>query len=110
MLAESEEQLLPDVVHGQSMRVIDGIHRARAAVMRGEKDIDAKAYHGTDDDAFALAVRMKVAHGPPLTAFDCAKRSVGHEVPARTAECAHRVADDVVKALTVRTSGATSPG
>ncbi|MGH3925165.1 MAG: streptomycin biosynthesis regulator, partial [Pseudonocardiaceae bacterium] len=34
VLAESEEQLPPIVVHGQSMRVIDGTHRIRAAVMR----------------------------------------------------------------------------
>jgi ParB-like chromosome segregation protein Spo0J len=70
VLAESEEQLPPIVVHGQSMRVIDGIHRIRAAVMRGEEEIEAKIYHGTDDDAFVLAVRMNIAHGLPLTRAD----------------------------------------
>lgn len=70
VLAESEEQLPPIVVHGQSMRVIDGTHRIRAAVMRGEKEIAAKIYHGTDDDAFLLAVRMNIAHGLPLTLAD----------------------------------------
>lgn len=67
VLAESEDPLPPIVVHGQSMRVIDGIHRVRAAIMRGAKSIDAKIYHGTDDDAFVLAVRLNIAHGLPLT-------------------------------------------
>jgi uncharacterized protein YerC len=70
MLAESEEQLPPIVVHGQSMRVIDGMHRIRAAVMRGEEQIEAKLYNGTDDDSFVLAVRMNIAHGLPLTRAD----------------------------------------
>jgi hypothetical protein len=70
VLAESEEQLPPIVVHGQSMRVIDGIHRIRAAVMRGEEEIAAKIYRGTDDDAFLLAVRLNIAHGLPLTLAD----------------------------------------
>jgi ParB-like chromosome segregation protein Spo0J len=67
VLTESEEQLPPIVVHGLSMRVIDGRHRVRAAVMRGEDKIDAKIYHGTGDDAFVLAVRMNITHGLPLT-------------------------------------------
>ncbi len=70
VLVELGEQLPPIVVHGQSMRVIDGIHRVRAAVIRGEKEIEAKIYQGTDDDAFILAVRMNIAHGLPLTCAD----------------------------------------
>lgn len=70
MLAESEGQLPPIVVHGQSMRVIDGLHRVRAAITRGEERIEAKIYHGTDDDAFVLAVRMNIAHGLPLSRTD----------------------------------------
>ena len=70
MLAESEEQLPPIVVHGQSMQVIDGVHRVRAAIMRGEERIEARIYYGTDDDAFVLAVRMNITHGLPLTLAD----------------------------------------
>jgi hypothetical protein len=66
-LTESEEQLPPIIVHSPSMRVIDGRHRIRAAIIRGEDKIDAKIYHGTDDDAFVLAVRMNITHGLPLT-------------------------------------------
>lgn len=70
MLAESEERLPPIVVLGQTMRVIDGIHRVQAAIMRGEEEIEAKIYRGTDDDAFVLAVRMNIAHGLPLSRTD----------------------------------------
>lgn len=70
VLAESGKQLPPIIVHVPSMRVIDGIHRVRAAIMRGENMIPAKEYHGTDEDAFALAVRMNIAHGLPLTRAD----------------------------------------
>jgi hypothetical protein len=67
VLTESEERLPPIVVHGPSMRVIDGRHRVRAAVIRGEDTVDAKIYHGTAGDAFVLAVRMNITHGLPLT-------------------------------------------
>jgi ParB-like chromosome segregation protein Spo0J len=67
VLTESEERLPPIVVHGPSRRVIDGRHRVRAAVMRGEDTIDAKIYRGSGDDAFVLAVRMNITHGLPLT-------------------------------------------
>ena len=70
VLAESEAQLPPIVVHGQSMRVIDGMHRIRAAVLRGEEKIEARIYHGTEDDSFVLAVQLNIAHGLPLTRAD----------------------------------------
>lgn len=76
VLAESEEQLPPIVVHGQSMRVIDGLHRIRAATLRGEEKIEAKIYHGSDADAFVLAVRMNIAHGLPLTRSDRTRAAV----------------------------------
>jgi transposase-like protein len=70
VLAESDAQLPPIVVHGQSMRVIDGMHRVRAAVLRGEQKIEARIYHGTEDDAFVLAVQLNIAHGLPLSRAD----------------------------------------
>lgn len=70
VLAEAEEKLPPIVVHAQSMRVIDGMHRVRAAAMRGAKEIEAKIYRGNGNDAFVLAVRMNIAHGLPLTRAD----------------------------------------
>ncbi len=70
VLAESDAQLPPIVVHGQSKQVIDGMHRVRAAVLRGEEKIEARIYHGTEDDAFVLAVQLNIAHGLPLTKAD----------------------------------------
>jgi DNA-binding CsgD family transcriptional regulator len=70
LLAESEEQLPPIVVCGRSMRVIDGIHRVYAAIMRGKEEIEAKVYPDTEDDVFVLAVQMNIAHGLPLTRAD----------------------------------------
>jgi hypothetical protein len=36
----------------------------------GVQGIEAKVYHGTDDDVFLLAVRMNILHGLPLTRAD----------------------------------------
>jgi hypothetical protein len=70
LLAESLEPLPPVVVHGPSMRVIDGQHRVRAALLRGAERIDAMFYHGSAADAFVLAVHMNTAHGLPLSTAD----------------------------------------
>ncbi|MCP3805539.1 ParB/RepB/Spo0J family partition protein [Allokutzneria sp. A3M-2-11 16] len=67
VLAESGVELPPIIVHRQSMRVIDGMHRFRAAMMRGQSEIMAVFYEGEDHDAFVLAVQANVAHGLPLS-------------------------------------------
>jgi hypothetical protein len=50
--------------------VIDGMHRVRAAMLRGEETIEAKIYPGPMADAFVLAVRMNTSHGLPLSLAD----------------------------------------
>lgn len=70
LLAESADRMPPIVVHGRSMRVIDGTYRVHVAVMRGETEICAKIFDGTDEDAFVLSVWMNIAHGLPLTLAD----------------------------------------
>jgi len=52
------------------MRVIDGVHRLKAAVLRGDRQIEAKLYEGAADDAFVLAVHANVTHGLPLSLDD----------------------------------------
>lgn len=69
-LAESEGELPPILVHRQTMRVIDGMHRLAAAVLRGEDRIRARLYEGAVEDAFVLAVEANIAHGLPLTRAD----------------------------------------
>ncbi|MCA1654927.1 MAG: ParB/RepB/Spo0J family partition protein [Pseudonocardiaceae bacterium] len=70
MLAESAAVLPPIIVHRSSMRVIDGMHRLRATIMRGQDAIDARLYDGDDQNAFVLAVQANVSHGLPLAATD----------------------------------------
>ncbi|MBB5803265.1 ParB-like chromosome segregation protein Spo0J [Saccharothrix ecbatanensis] len=69
-LAESGAVLPPIVVHQSTMRVVDGMHRLRAAMLRGDEFIDVVFVDGTDADAFVLAVELNHAHGLPLSAAD----------------------------------------
>jgi ParB-like chromosome segregation protein Spo0J len=66
-LAEVADPLPPIVVHRPSMRVIDGLHRMRAAQLRGDYTIKAEFFTGDDDSAFLLAVEANMAHGLPLS-------------------------------------------
>ncbi|GAU67186.1 putative regulatory protein [Streptomyces sp. NBRC 110611] len=67
MLAESGARLPPIVVQRSTMRVIDGMHRLRAAVLRGETEIEVRFFDGAEQDCFPLAVRSNIAHGLPLS-------------------------------------------
>jgi ParB-like chromosome segregation protein Spo0J len=70
MLASIEERLPPILVHRSSMRVIDGMHRLRAAKLRGDDLIEVCYFDGTDQEAFVLAVRANTTHGLPLSLAD----------------------------------------
>jgi ParB-like chromosome segregation protein Spo0J len=52
------------------MRVIDGMHRVRAAVLSGVAYVQALLFEGAEDEAFLLAVRLNVMHGLPLSRAD----------------------------------------
>src|ERR1700733_5316718 len=67
ILAQSPLPLPPIVIHRNSMRVIDGVHRLRATELRGDSTIPARLFEGNDAEAFALAVHLNVTHGLPLT-------------------------------------------
>lgn len=69
-LAESETPWPPIVVHRPSMRIVDGMHRVKAARLLGRETIEARFVEGTDEDVFLLAVRLNVAHGLPLSLYD----------------------------------------
>ncbi|WP_305783771.1 ParB/RepB/Spo0J family partition protein [Symbioplanes lichenis] len=70
VLAESETELPPILVHRPTGRVIDGMHRLRAARLRGMRDIPARFFDGSESEAFVLAVRSNVTHGLPLSTAD----------------------------------------
>lgn len=70
VLALSEAVLPPIVAHLPSRRVIDGMHRLRAARLRGQSEILVRFYDGDDEDAFIVAVETNIAHGLPLSQAD----------------------------------------
>jgi ParB-like chromosome segregation protein Spo0J len=52
------------------MRVIDGMHRLRAAQRRGSETIRATFFDGDEADAYVLGVRLNTQHGLPLSRED----------------------------------------
>jgi ParB-like chromosome segregation protein Spo0J len=70
VLAENGVHLPPIVVHRQTMRVIDGMHRLRAAQLRGDQSVEVEFFDGDPDEAFIAAVRANITHGLPLTLAD----------------------------------------
>jgi hypothetical protein len=70
VLAEAGVCWPPIVVHRETMRVIDGMHRLRAAQLRGDCSVEVEFFDGDADEAFVAAVRANVAHGLPLTLAD----------------------------------------
>lgn len=69
-LAETDGELPPIIVRRADLRVVDGMHRLRAARLRGETRIAVRFFEGGDDEAFVLAVRTNVTHGLPLSLAD----------------------------------------
>jgi ParB-like chromosome segregation protein Spo0J len=69
-LAEAGEGLPPIVVHRATMRVIDGMHRVRAAKLRGCAEIEARFIDTDEATSFVLAVSENVRHGLPLSLAD----------------------------------------
>ena len=70
LLAGVDTALPPIVVYRPTMRVIDGMHRLRAAALRGNEDIEVVFYDGDEADTFVLAVELNRAHGLPLSRAD----------------------------------------
>lgn len=69
-LAALDAPLPPIVVHRPTRWVIDGVHRLRAAELRGQEFIDVMFFDGGADDAFVLAVELNRSHGLPLSTAD----------------------------------------
>lgn len=69
-LARSEATLPPIIVHRDTYRVIDGMHRLTAAVLRGEREIEVRFFEGSGHDAFVVAVEANIRHGLPLSTAD----------------------------------------
>lgn len=70
MLAQLEKPLPPILVQRGTMRVIDGMHRLRAAMLLGSETIRVRFFDGTDAEAFILGVKVNSEHGLALTPAD----------------------------------------
>lgn len=69
-LAESGRELPPLLVDRATLRVVDGMHRLRAAALRGRQEIEVTYFDGSRDEAFLRAVGENIAHGLPLSLSD----------------------------------------
>ncbi|MFI0373200.1 ParB/RepB/Spo0J family partition protein [Actinomadura sp. 1N219] len=70
VLAGMDNELPPILVHRQTMTVLDGMHRLRAAVQNGRTEIGVRFFDGTQQDAFVAAVKANIGHGLPLSTTD----------------------------------------
>lgn len=70
VLSETDGELPPILVHRTTLRVIDGMHRLRAAQRRGATTISVCYFDGDEREAFVMSVRLNSAHGLPLTLAD----------------------------------------
>ncbi|WP_411107548.1 transcriptional regulator [Streptomyces sp. cmx-4-9] len=77
-LAGLETELPPILVHRPTMTVIDGLHRLRAAGLKGREHIAARFFDGSQEDAALLAVALNTAQGRPLSQTDrvCAAQRI----------------------------------
>ncbi|MFC6564154.1 ParB/RepB/Spo0J family partition protein [Actinoplanes utahensis] len=102
LLAESGTALPPILVHRGSMRVIDGMHRVRAARLRGADTIEARFFDGSDEEAFVVAVKANRAHGLPLTFAE--REAAATRLISRRPQCSDRAIADIT-GLSARTVG-----
>lgn len=70
LLAASDAAHPPILVHQPSMRVVDGMHRLRAAELRGRQEIEVRFFQGSEADVFLLSVAANTKHGLPLSLAD----------------------------------------
>jgi ParB-like chromosome segregation protein Spo0J len=78
LLAESRQELPPILVQTRSLRVIDGMHRLRAADLLGLTHITAIMVDEDDKTAFVTAITANVTHGLPLSLPD--RRAAAAEI------------------------------
>ncbi|MEU9999638.1 ParB N-terminal domain-containing protein [Streptomyces sp. NPDC050848] len=66
----AQRDIEPVLVHRDTMRVVDGMHRLQAARLRGEKMIPVRFLDGPASEVFIRSVAANVSHGLPLTLKD----------------------------------------
>ncbi|WP_414942619.1 ParB N-terminal domain-containing protein [Amycolatopsis sp. cmx-11-51] len=93
-LVAASVPLPPIVVHRPSMRVIDGVHRLRAAMLAGRQTIAVRFFEGSAEDAFILAVESNITHGLPLSTAD--RRQAAERIIATHGRWSDRMIASVV--------------
>lgn len=66
-LSEAGDALPPIIIDRATLRVVDGMHRLRAAQYRSAETITVRYFDGDESAAFVLAVKLNSEHGLPLT-------------------------------------------
>ncbi|MFL6143249.1 MAG: ParB/RepB/Spo0J family partition protein [Labedaea sp.] len=94
LLLGSAAELPPILVHRQTMRVVDGVHRLRVAQLRGDDEIAVQFFDGTEESAFLEAVRANLAHGLPLSLAD--RRAAAARVLVQRPEWSDRAIAEAV--------------
>ncbi len=69
-LARARRPLPAIIVHAPTRRVIDGRHRVRAAILRGERQIAARLCFDDASEIFAMAVAANADHGHRISTDD----------------------------------------
>jgi len=83
-LAETEGKLPPIIVHRSTLRVIDGMHRLRAAEQRGQSEIEVHSFNGPETDPpsssrSGLTLRMDYRYRRPTAKLPpCASSNRTH--------------------------------
>jgi hypothetical protein len=78
-LAQIASSALPPVlVHQRTLRVIDGVHRVHAALVRGEAKIAAELVECDEGEIFIRAVQANSRHGLPLSLEE--RRAAGRRI------------------------------
>ena len=91
-LAERFDDLPPIVVHGDTLVIIDGVHRVLAAGRLGRTRILAAIFVGTEDEARVEAVQLNIVHGKPLTLHE-RESAAGHFLRSHPEWSDRRVAE-----------------
>lgn len=97
-LAAVLAQLPPIVVHRPTMRVIDGLHRVRAAELCGREFIAAYMFDGDEVDALALATQMNLESVLPLSSTD--RRVVAKRIITMRPQWSDRLVASITKLST----------
>ncbi|SED21567.1 ParB-like nuclease domain-containing protein [Amycolatopsis tolypomycina] len=113
LLAESGVAFPPILVQKSTSRVIDGMHRLRAAELRREDRIDVQYYEGDDDSSFILGVRANITHGLPLSLADRAAAAtricaVRPYLSDRTIASATGLSTKTIRSIRAQSSGENS--